>query len=258
MQSCWWLIEWTPTLNEANQQWQCIRNHWWDRATRSAIASLLQSMHGPVALDIKDRYEWLCSYEMSISCIWDKLTHLIDMRKCGSISFNLSMIEWEDDEFKVEKGSIANCLSCWWSSWWIISATPLFIVRWGWVRIFEYKNSKIRQPYTCSLMNTSTWICLNKYERLAKKDHKSGAGLETVPSYNRSNTLVIKLSDFLSFFPATREKEEDNSIALLLLALVQFPIQNKIILSLGICLADDSFSCAYRYSSHWWSITLSQ
>ena len=99
-------------------------------------------------------------------------------------------------------------------------------------------------------MNETTWIGLNKYERLVKKYHKIEAGIEPTRSDNRSNILSIKLSDFLSLFPSSRKREEDYLMTLLLLAQVQLPKQSKFILLLRICLSDDSFSCASKYSSH--------
>ena len=83
-------------------------------------------------------------------------------------------------------------------------------------------------------------------------------GIEPTSSDNRSAILPIELSNFLSIFSSSRKREEDHSIAQLLLAQVQFPKQSKVILSLGICLSNDTFSCASEYSSRLWSITLSQ
>jgi hypothetical protein len=86
-------------------------------------------------------------------------------------------------------------------------------------------------------MNAITSTCLKKYESLAKKDHKTRAGIELTFSDNQSNILTI--------FSSSRKTDDDGSITLLvLLAQVQFPKQKKVILLLKISVSDDSFSCA--------------
>ena len=45
-------------------------------------------------------------------------------------------------------------------------------------------------------MNTTTWICLDKYERLVKKDHKIRAGIEPTSSDNRSDILPLNYPIF--------------------------------------------------------------
>ena len=82
-------------------------------------------------------------------------------------------------------------------------------------------------------MNGTTRICLNKHERLAKKDHKTRAVMEPISSDDRSIILPNKLSDFLSILPSSRIREEDFSITLLLFAPVELPKQTKIVLLLG-------------------------
>ncbi len=45
-------------------------------------------------------------------------------------------------------------------------------------------------------MEVSTAICLNKYERLIKKVHKIGAGIEPTSSDNRSGILPLNYPIF--------------------------------------------------------------
>ena len=45
-------------------------------------------------------------------------------------------------------------------------------------------------------MNATTWIYLNKYERLVKKDHKTSVGIEPTSSDNRSNILRLNYPIF--------------------------------------------------------------
>ena len=78
----------------------------------------------------------------------------------------------------------------------------------------DFSNNRIQKwatissihGWTCSLMNAATWICLKKYEGLAKEDHEIKKGIETTSFDNRSNILPIVLSNFLPNFLLKSQK----------------------------------------------------
>ena len=72
----------------------------------------------------------------------------------------------------------------------------------GWVRYISLRSSPISNHrtyprlYIGASTNVSTWICLHKYERLVKKDHKIRAGIEPTFSDNRSAVLPLNYPIF--------------------------------------------------------------